>query len=65
MPFRFRRSIGPRWLHLVISKTGLSLSAGRPGMHVNYNLSHRRQETVAVARRTVRALLARQLCHST
>ena len=44
MPFRFRRSIGPRWLHLVISKTGLSVSAGRPGMHVNYDLSHRRKK---------------------
>jgi hypothetical protein len=44
MPFRFRRSNGPRWLHLVISKTGLSVSAGRPGMHVNYDLSHRRKK---------------------
>jgi hypothetical protein len=44
MPFRFHRSFGPRWLHLVTSKTGLSVSAGRPGMHVNYDLSHRRKK---------------------
>jgi hypothetical protein len=44
MPFRFRRSFGG-FIKLNISKTGLSVSAGVPRAHINYDLSHRRKET--------------------
>jgi len=46
MPFRIRRSFGPRELKLNISKTGLSVSAGVRGAHVNYDLSGRRKKPV-------------------
>jgi hypothetical protein len=48
MPFRFRRSFGPRWLKLNVSKTGLSVSSGVPGFHVNQDLSGRRKKPTRV-----------------
>jgi hypothetical protein len=47
MPFRFRRSFGGL-IRLNISKTGVSVSAGVPGAHVNYDLSNRRRKPVRV-----------------
>jgi hypothetical protein len=43
MGFRFRKSIGLPGLKLNVSKTGLSVTAGVPGAHVNYDLSNRRK----------------------
>jgi hypothetical protein len=48
MPFRFRKSFGLPGLKLNISKTGFSVSAGVPGAHVNYDLSHRRKKPTRV-----------------
>jgi hypothetical protein len=48
MPFRFRRSFGPRWLKLNVSKTGLSVSSGVPGFHVNEDLSGRRKKPTRI-----------------
>ena len=42
--FRFRRSIGNKFLRLNISKTGFSVTGGMPGAHVNADLSNRRKK---------------------
>jgi hypothetical protein len=44
--FRFRRSVGPKWLKLNVSKTGTSITAGAPGFHVNTPLSGRRRRSM-------------------
>jgi hypothetical protein len=47
MPFRFRRSFGGL-IRINLSKTGVSVSAGVPGAHINYDLSHRRKKPTRV-----------------
>jgi hypothetical protein len=42
--FRFRRSIGNKFLRLNISKTGFSITGGVPGAHINADLSKRRKQ---------------------
>jgi Protein of unknown function (DUF4236) len=42
--WRFRRSIGSKFLKLNISKTGFSITGGVPGAHVNADLSGRRKK---------------------
>jgi len=41
--WRFRRSIGNKYLRLNLSKTGFSSTLGVPGAHVNADLSGRRK----------------------
>src|SRR6516164_11485282 len=41
--FRFRRSIGNKFFRVNVSKTGVSLTGGVPGAHVNADLSGRRK----------------------
>ena len=41
--FRFRKSIGSKFLKLNISKTGFSVTGGLPGAHFNADLSNRRK----------------------
>lgn len=41
--FRFRRSIGNKFFRLNVSKTGLSLTSGVPGAHLNTPLIGRRK----------------------
>jgi len=44
--FRFRRSFGPKFLKLNVSKTGFSVTGGVPGAHVNMDLSNRRKRVL-------------------
>jgi hypothetical protein len=41
--WRFKRSIGSKFLKLNISKTGFSITGGVPGAHINADLSGRRK----------------------
>jgi hypothetical protein len=41
--WRFRKSIGSKYLKLNISKNGYSITGGVPGAHVNIDLSGRRR----------------------
>jgi Protein of unknown function (DUF4236) len=41
--WRFRRSIGSKFLKLNISKTGFSITGGVPGAHVNVPLAGKRK----------------------
>ena len=42
--WRFRRSVGPKFLKLNVSKTGLSMTSGVPGAHVNVPLAGRKRK---------------------
>jgi hypothetical protein len=45
--FRFHRSIGNKFVRLNVSKTGLSLTSGVPGAHLNVPLAGRKRRMMS------------------
>jgi hypothetical protein len=45
--FRFHRSIGNKFVRLNVSKTGLSLTSGVPGAHLNVPLAGRKRKAMS------------------
>jgi hypothetical protein len=44
--FRFHRSVGNKFVRLNVSKTGLSLTSGVPGAHLNVPLAGRKRRAM-------------------